>query len=36
MMLTLGFVLLALQVFAEILKCISVLIGKPIPTEEKG
>lgn len=33
MLLTLGFVLLALQVFAEILKCISVLIGKPITNE---
>ena len=36
LILTLGFVLLAMQVFAEILKCISVLIGRPITTEKEG
>ncbi|WP_425403719.1 TRAP transporter small permease subunit [Hwanghaeella sp.] len=36
MVLTLGFVLLALQVFAEILKCVAVLIGRPIPSSERG
>lgn len=36
MVLTLGFVLLALQVFAEILKCISVIVGRPIKKAEEA
>lgn len=35
MVLTLGFVLLALQVLAEILKCVAVLMGRPIRQHEE-
>jgi TRAP-type mannitol/chloroaromatic compound transport system permease small subunit len=35
-LLTLGFVLLTLQVIAEVLKCIAVIRGRPIPGTERG
>ncbi len=36
MLLAAGFMLLALQVIAEIIKCIAVLRGRPIPQHEEG
>lgn len=36
MLLTAGFALLTLQVVAEILKCIAVIRGRPIPGTERG
>ena len=36
MLLTLGFAMLALQVIAEIIKCVGVLRGRPIATNREG
>lgn len=35
-LLTLGFVLLTLQVVAEVLKCVAVIRGRPIPGTQRG